>query len=64
MLPKPTNAVEKAHQEEFYKIQVKKAWDFIDVDSKGYIDKCEVSNLLKYIFQFPSKAHVQDWIIV
>lgn len=63
MLPKPTNAVEKARQEEFYKMQVKKAFSIIDLDGKGYLDKREVSYLMRYLLQFPSEAQVRDYII-
>ena len=64
MLPPPTNPVEKARQEEFYKMQIKKAFSIIDLDGKGYLDKREVSYLMRYLLQFPSEAQVRDYIIV
>ena len=64
MLPPPQNPVEKARQEEFYKMQIKKAFSIIDLDGKGYLDKREVSYLMRYLLQFPSEAQVRDYIIV
>ena len=63
MLPTPQNPVERARQEEFYRKQVEKAFRIIDVDGKGYLDKREVSYLMRYLLQFPSEAQVRDVII-
>ena len=44
-------------------MQVKKAFSIIDLDGKGYLDKREVSYLMRYLLQFPSEAQVRDYII-
>ena len=36
----------------------------IDVDGRGFLDKREVSYLMRYLLQFPSEAQVRDYIIV
>ena len=63
MLPAPRDPVEKARQEEFYRKQIKKAFQIIDADGKGYIDKREVSYLMRYLLQFPSEIQVTNHII-
>ena len=64
MLPPPQNAVERQNQEEFYRQQVEDAFHIIDVDRRGFLDKREVSYLMRYLLQFPSEAQVRDYIIV
>ena len=64
MLPPPRDPVEKARQEEFYRKQIKKAFAIIDADGKGYLDKREVSYLMRYLLQFPSEIQVTNYIIV
>ena len=64
MLPKPRDPVEKARQEEFYRKQIKKAFSIIDNDGRGYLDKREVSYLMRYLLQFPSEIQVTNYIIV
>ena len=56
MLPATDNPVEKAKQEEFYRMQVRKAIRIIDCEDKGIIDKREVSYVMRYLLQFPSEA--------
>ena len=64
MLPPPQNAVDRQQQEEFYRQQVEDAFHIIDVDRRGFLDKREVSYLMRYLLQFPSEAQVRDYIIV
>merc|ERR1719362_59065 len=64
MLPAPQNQVERQRQEEFYREQVEDAFHIIDVDRRGFLDKREVSYLMRYLLQFPSEAQVRDYIIV
>merc|ERR1719362_1666856 len=64
MLPAPQNQVEKQRQEDFYREQVREAFRIIDVDGRGFLDKREVSYLMRYLLQFPSEAQVRDYIIV
>ena len=64
MLPPPQNAVDKQRQEDFYREQVRDAFRIIDVDGRGFLDKREVSYLMRYLLQFPSEAQVRDYIIV
>ena len=56
MLPAPQNQVERQRQEEFYREQVREAFRIIDVDGRGFLDKREVSYLMRYLLQFPSEA--------
>ena len=49
MLPPPQNPVEKARQEDFYREQVRDAFRIIDVDGRGFLDKREVSYLMRYL---------------
>ena len=64
MLPAPQNQVERQRQEEFYREQVREAFRIIDVDGRGFLDKREVSYLMRYLLQFPSEAQVRDYILV
>ncbi len=64
MLPPPQSPIERTRQEEFYKLQIKKAFSIIDPDNKGFVDKREVSYIMRYLLQFPSEAQVRDYIIV
>ena len=45
-------------------MQIRKAFAIIDPDEKGYVDKREVSYIMRYLLQFPSEAQVRDYIIV
>ena len=56
--------MERTRQEEFYKQQIRKAFNIIDPDNKGFVDKREVSYIMRYLLQFPSEAQVRDYIIV
>ena len=64
MLPPPQNPVEKSRQEDFYREQVREAFRIIDVEGRGFLDKREVSYLMRYLLQYPSEAQVRDYIIV
>ena len=64
MLPPPQNAVERQRQEDFYREQVREAFRIIDVDGRGFLDKREVSYLMRYLNQYPSEAQVRDYILV
>ena len=63
MLPKPRNDNEKAKHEEFYKLQVQKAFKIIK-PAMDFCDKREVSYIMRYLLQYPSEAQVRDYIIV
>ena len=63
MLPAPQNAMEKTKQIEFYKHLIKEAFSIIDMERKGYIDRKEVSYIMRYLLQFPSEAQIRDYII-
>ena len=64
MLPAPQNPVERERQEKFYLAQVQDAFRIIDVEERGFLDKREVSYLMRYLLQFPSEAQVRDYILV
>ena len=64
MLPAPQTPQEKARQEQFYKDQILKTWQIIDTKNDGYVDKREVSYIMRYLLQFPSEMQVRDYIIV
>ena len=63
MLPSTTNPVELAKQEEFYRTQIRKAFQIMDQDGRGILDKREVSYIMRYLLQFPSEAQVRDHIL-
>ena len=63
MLSAPSNAQEKIKQVEFYKHLIKEAFSIIDIERKGYIDRKEVSYIMRYLLQFPSEAQIRDYII-
>ena len=63
MLAPPQNAMEKMKQTEFYKHLIYEAFCIIDIDKKGYIDRKEVSYIMRYLLQFPSEAQIRDYII-
>lgn len=39
MIPNPQNTLEKIKQQEFYKAKIKEAFNIIDIDRKGYVDR-------------------------
>ncbi len=39
MLPNPTSTLEKIKQQEFYKAKIKEAFNIVDQDRKGIVDK-------------------------
>jgi hypothetical protein len=39
MLPTPQSTLDKIKQTEFYKAKVKEAFNIIDADRKGYVDR-------------------------
>ena len=43
---------------------MREAFRIIDVEGRGFLDKREVSYLMRYLLQFPSEAQVRDYIIV
>ena len=63
MLPAPQNNMEKLKQEALYRKLIKDAFNIIDIDQKGYIDRKEVSYIMRYLLQFPSEAQIRDYII-
>ena len=63
MLGTATSDKEKAENLEYTKKLIKDAWSIIDPYNKGYIDRKEVSYLMKYLLQYPSEAQVRDYII-
>ena len=56
MLPTPTTAMEKNKQKEFYKHLIREAFSIIDNERQGYVDRKEVSYIMRYLLQFPSEA--------
>tara|TARA_B110001450_G_C17431691_1_gene404146 strand:+ start:80 stop:250 length:171 start_codon:yes stop_codon:yes gene_type:complete len=56
MLPGPQNAMEKMKQQEFYKHLIKEAFQIVDHEKAGYVDRKEVSYIMRYLLQFPSEA--------
>ena len=56
MLPPTSNPIEKTKQIEFFKFLIRETFMILDLDRKGYIDKKEVSYLMRYLLQFPSEA--------
>eukprot|EP00347_Sterkiella_histriomuscorum_P004922 403358566 len=63
MLPAPTNTLEKIKQQEFFKAKIREAFNIVDQERKGIVDKREISYLMRYLLQFPSEAQVRDYII-
>ncbi len=63
MLPAPQNAMDVTKQCEFYRHLIKEAFSIIDMERKGYIDRKEVSYIMRYLLQFPSEAQIRDYII-
>ena len=63
MLPAPQNAMEKMKQIEYYKKLIADAFKIIDIEDKKYIDRKEVSYIMRYLLQFPSEAQIRDYII-
>ena len=63
MLPAPTNAQEKQKQEDFYNHLIKEAFSIIDIERRGFIDRKEVSYIMRYLLQFPSEAQIRDYIL-
>ena len=63
MLPTPTTAMEKNKQKEFYKHLIREAFSIIDNERQGYVDRKEVSYIMRYLLQFPSEAQIRDYII-
>ena len=63
MLPNPASAQERVKQTEYYKHLVKEAFSIIDIERKGYIDRKEVSYIMRYLLQYPSEAQIRDYII-
>ena len=39
MLPTPTSTIEKIKQQEFFKLKIKEAFNIVDQDRKGIVDK-------------------------
>ena len=39
MLPAPTSTMEKVKQQEFFKLKIKEAFNIVDQDGKGIVDK-------------------------
>ena len=39
MLPGPTTALERIQQKEYYKFKIKQAWNIVDHDERGFVDK-------------------------
>ena len=64
MLPPPQNPQERARQEEFYRQQVRKTWNIIDPQGNNYVDKREISYIMRYLLRTPSEMQVRDYIIV
>ena len=62
MLGPPKNAQEKVKQELYYKKKIYEAFNIVSKD-KGYIDRKEVSYVMRYLHQFPSEAQVRDYIL-
>ena len=63
MLPNPQNSQEKVKQEEYYRHLIKEAWNIVDVKETGYVDRKEISYIMRYLLQFPSEAQIRDYII-
>ena len=63
MLPTPTTSLEAMKQVEYYKKLIKQTFDIIDYQKNGTIDKKEVSQIMRYLLQFPSEAQIRDHII-
>ena len=49
MLPSAQTPQEKARQEQFYKEQIQKTWKIIDTKDEGYVDKREISYIMRYL---------------
>ena len=63
MLPKTENAIEKMKQIEYYKHLIRTAFNIVDISRDGYIDRKEVSYIMRYLLKFPSEAQIRDYII-
>ena len=49
MLPTASNPLEKTKQEEFYKVQIRKAWNYVDVHNNDYVDKKEIPYIMRFL---------------
>ena len=56
MLPKTENALDKMKQIEYYKHLIRTAFNIVDISRDGYIDRKEVSYIMRYLLKFPSEA--------
>ena len=63
MLPAPQNAMEKKKQTEYYRHLVKETFNVVDIQRTGTVDKKEISQIMRYLLQFPSEAQIRDHVI-
>ena len=63
MLSAPQNAMEKSKQTEYYKKLIADSFKIVDIEDKKYVDRKEVSYIMRYLLQYPSEAQVRDYIM-
>ena len=63
MLPAPQNAMDKVKQEEYYRYLIKNAFKIVDMQNEGYVDRKEISYIMRYLLKFPSEMQIRDYII-
>ena len=42
---------------------IKEAFNIVDMEGKGHIDRKEVVYVMRYLLQFPSDAQMRDYIL-
>ena len=41
--------MDKIKQQEFYKAKIKEAFNIVDTERKGYVDRREISYIMRYL---------------
>ena len=44
-------------------MRIQEAFKIIDQQMKGYVDRREISYIMRYLLQYPSEAQIRDYII-
>jgi Ca2+-binding EF-hand superfamily protein len=63
MFRKTASVSERRKQIEYLKVLIKDAFDAFDFYLKGYIDRTEVSAVMRYLGQFPSEVQLVQTIL-
>ena len=55
--------MERMKQIEYYRHLIQQAFNIVDIPHEGYIDRKEVSYVMRYLLKVPSEAQIRDYII-